>query len=79
MRNTRIKSHNVRCEKVTRVFDVGPAILNDEFKDVVKYSETFSVGVPQFDITGLPGTALRRLCILGRKYNFQRLVAFLKL
>ena len=28
-----------------------------------KYSETFSVGVPQLDITGLPGTALKRLCI----------------
>ena len=39
-----------------------------------KYSETVSVGVPQLNITGLPGTALKRLCILGRKYYFPRLV-----
>ena len=44
-----------------------------------KYSETFSVGVPEFDITGLPGTELKRLCILWRKYNFPILVALLKL
>ena len=25
-----------------------------------KNSETFSIGVPQFDITGLPGTVLKR-------------------
>ena len=41
--------------------------------------KSFSVGVPQFDITGLPGTELKSLCILGRKYSFSRLVAFLKM
>ena len=49
------------------------------FKIWSKYSGNFSVGVPQFDITGLLGTELKRLCILGRKYNFPRLVVFLKL
>ena len=44
-----------------------------------KYSETFSVGVPQFDMTGLPGTLNNRLCILGKKYNFPKLVVFLLL
>ena len=29
------------------------------------------MGIPQFDITGLPGTELKHLCILGRKYNSQ--------
>ena len=37
------------------------------------------MGVPQLEITGLCGTALKRLFILGKKYNFPRLVAFLKL
>ena len=49
------------------------------FKIWSKYYETFSVGVPQFDITGLPDVELKSLCILRRKYNFPRLVAFLKL
>ena len=49
------------------------------FKIWCKYSETFPVVVTQFHITGLPGTELKRLCILERKYNFPRLVAFLKL
>ena len=46
------------------------------------YYESYSVGVPQFVKTGVPGTKLKRLFILGilgRKYNFPRLVFFLKL
>ena len=46
------------------------------------YFESYSVGVPQFVKTGVPGTTLKRLFILGilgRKYNFPRLVFFLKL
>ena len=37
----------------------------------------FSVGFPQLEITGLPGTFLRCLWILGYRYNFPKLVAFL--
>ena len=44
-----------------------------------KNSETFSVGVPQFEITGLPGTSYNLLWILGRRYIFPRLVVFLYL
>ena len=43
-----------------------------------KNSETFSVGVPQLEITGLPGTS-NKLWILGGKYILLRLVAFLYL
>ena len=46
------------------------------------YIESYSVGVPQFVKTGVPGTMLKRLFvlgILGRKYNFPRLVFLLKL
>ena len=35
-----------------------------------KYSEAFLVGVPQFDMTGLPGTLNNRLCILGKNITF---------
>ena len=42
-----------------------------------KNSDAFSVGVPQFDITGLPGTFAKRLCILGKRYSLPRLVTFL--
>ena len=49
------------------------------FKIWFKYSGTFSVGVPQFDISGLPGAEFKRLSILRRKCYFPRLVAFLKL
>ena len=46
------------------------------------YYESYSVGLPQFVKTDVPGTTLKRffiLGILGRKYNFPRLVFFLKL
>ena len=46
------------------------------------YFESYSVGVPQFVKTGVSGTRLKRLFIqgiLGRKYNFPRLVFSLKL
>ena len=46
------------------------------------YIESYSVGVPQFVKTGVPGTMLKRLFILGilgRKYKFPRLVFLLKL
>ena len=33
------------------------------FKIWSKYSETFSVSVPQFDITGILGTELKPLCM----------------
>ena len=61
-----------------------PTLIYDQFcmpgfKMWSKYFEIFSEGVPQFDITGLPGTELKRLYVLGRKYNFPRLVAFSKL
>ena len=42
-----------------------------------KNSDTFSVGEPQFEITGLPGTSDRPLCILGNRYNWPRLEVFL--
>ena len=34
-----------------------------------KNSDTFSVGVPQFETADLLGTSDRRLCILGNRYN----------
>ena len=34
-------------------------------------SDTFSVGTPQFDMTGIPGTFDSRLWILGSRYSFQ--------
>ena len=40
-------------------------------------SDTFSVCVPQLEMTGLPGTFLRRSWILGNSYSFPKLVAFL--
>ena len=40
-------------------------------------SVTFSEGVPQFEMTGLPGTFGSRLWILGSRYNFPRLQVFL--
>ena len=46
------------------------------------YIESYSVGVQQFVKTGVPGTMLKCLFILGilgRKYNFPRLVFLLKL
>ena len=39
-------------------------------------SEIFSVGVPQFEITGLPGTLDKLLCILGSNNILPKLVAF---
>ena len=49
------------------------------FKIRSKCFETFSVSVPQFDITGILGTEFKHLCMLERKYKFPRLAAFLKL
>ena len=42
-----------------------------------KSSETFSVGVPQLEITGLPRTLKRPLWIFGSRYNLPKLHAFL--
>ena len=42
-------------------------------------SDTFPVGVPHLEMTGLPGKFLRRLWILGNRYNFPKLVVFLYL
>ena len=42
-----------------------------------KNSDAFSVGVLQFDITGIPGTFAKRLCILGKRYSLPGLVTFL--
>ena len=42
-------------------------------------SDPFSVGVPHLEMTGLPGKFLRRLWILGNRYNFPKLVIFLYL
>ena len=39
-------------------------------------SDDFSAGVPQLEITGLPGTLWNRLWILGNRYNLPRLVVF---
>ena len=36
-------------------------------------SDTFSVGAPQFEMTGLQRTFDSRLWILGSRYNFPRL------
>ena len=41
-----------------------------------KNSENFSVDVPQFEITGLPGTLDNLLCILGSNNILPKLVAF---
>ena len=43
-----------------------------------KNSKAFSVGVPQFNITGLPGTSHSLLWIFGSKYIFPKLVTFVK-
>ena len=43
------------------------------FKIWSKYSEFFFVGVPQFDITSVLGTKLKRLCILGKKISTAQL------
>ena len=40
-----------------------------DFNWLSKNFATFSVGVSQFEITGLPGTFSKRLWILGSKYN----------
>ena len=42
-----------------------------------KNSDAFSVGVPQFEMTGRPGTFSNRLCILGSKYILPKLAALL--
>ena len=47
------------------------------FKWWSKNSDAFSVRVPQLDIIGGPGALKSFLQILGRKYNFPKLVAFL--
>ena len=39
--------------------------------------DTFSVGVPQFEMTGLPGTFLGHIWINSNRYRFPKLVAFL--
>ena len=44
-----------------------------------KNSETFSVGVPQFEKTRLLGMLLSLLCTFGKRYNLPKLVLFLKL
>ena len=44
-----------------------------------KSSETFSVGVPQFEITGLTGTSYNVLWILGSRYILPILAASLYL
>ena len=54
--------------KITRVFNIGPATFNDRLRQKFEYSETFSLGVPQVDITGHPGTLNRYLLIFGKKY-----------
>ena len=46
------------------VFYIRPTILQKIRKS--KYSETLSVGVPQLEITGLPGTLANLFCILGK-------------
>ena len=48
-----------------------------DFNWLSKTSETFSVGLPQFEITSLPGTFSKRLWILGNKYSLPKFVAFL--
>ena len=47
------------------------------FKWWSKNSDAFSVGMPKLDIMGCPGTLKSFLWILGRRYNFPKLVAFL--
>ena len=42
-----------------------------------KNSDTFSIGIPQLEMTGLPDTFLRRLWILGNRYSFPELIVFL--
>ena len=43
------------------------------------YSETFSVGVPQLEITGLPDILANLSCILGKKVNLPKVGCFLKI
>ena len=47
------------------------------FKWWSKNSDAFSVGVSQLDFTGRPGTLKSVMWMLGRKYNFPKLLAFL--
>ena len=49
------------------------------FRIKSKYLEALSIGAPRLDTSHLPGTALIRWCILGRKYKFLRFPAFLKI
>ena len=63
---------------VSKIFNYDQPSYTTRFKIWSKYSETFSVGVQQFDITGIPGTEIKCLCILGRTY-INRLVAFVRL
>ena len=44
-----------------------------------KYSETFPIGVPQLDITGLPKKALKCLFILGKKKKVHEIGSCLKI
>ena len=45
----------------------------------VRHLEVLSVGVPQCDIIGQPGTLTKHLWILGSRYIFLNLVTFLYL
>ena len=54
-----------------------PSCITD-LSSLSENSGTFSVGVPQFEITSLSGTSNKRLSILGNKYSLPELVAFLK-
>ena len=46
---------------------------------MIEKTELFSMAVPQFEITDLPGTSKNSLCILGSKYVLPTLVAFMYL
>ena len=58
----------------SRIYDQPLCIKGFKWKS--RNSDTFSVGVPQLEITGLPGTLWRRLWILGNRYDLPRLVVF---
>ena len=63
-------------KKITCAFDILFRFLHNWF---TKNSEIFSVGVPQFEITGFPGTSNNFLWVLRSRGILPRLVVFLYL
>ena len=64
----------LKKSQLSLIYDLLLCITGLSWKS--KNSETFSVGVPQFEIIGPPGTLHNLLCILENKYILPKLAAF---